>query len=474
MRDGISLAELLELEDDPAFIELACPTTGVLVWPAIRESVFRLMIGERYYSDGPPVDIARRPSAPRLLSAAARSAAHALRHRAGRSDVLILSNGAGLEPSGTKTFNRYVDHFADELGPRAWTAEMLAGDRWPAAPRANDRLSFRGADRLRWLLAGQVRQRRVHRELARDLVALVVHRGRERLDWTVPESRVEGLERLAARRIASYPSQAASIARLLDAVRPRILMLSEGCYGHTAVTVATARQRGVIVAEYQHGLVSRGHDAYNVAPMLTASAAYRMTMPDTFLAYGPWWTDRFNAPVGDRVVIGSPHRSEVLRTWQPDPHRDAVLVLGDGVDTEASLAWSRRIGRELAAPLRIVYRPHPLERARIARSDVGGVEIDQSVSVYDSFRSAVAVLGEASTALFEAVGLVPNIFAIDTAKSRFHLPEHPFERLASTDDLAEMLAASSAVVGSGLEQAVWAPDWRTRFSSWVDRARLSS
>src|SRR5207342_2453626 len=106
---------------------------------------------------------------------------------------------------------------------------------------------------------------------------------------------------------------------LLGRVRPRLALIEDASFGHMAVFNATARRLGVTVAEFQHGMVSKGHDAYNVAPTLAASEAYRRTQPTAFLAYGSWWNDQFNAPVDGKVVIGNPHRTETLGGWRRDP-----------------------------------------------------------------------------------------------------------------------------------------------------------
>src|SRR5262249_11540305 len=146
------------------------------------------------------------------------------------------------------------------------------------------------------------------------LVDIAAVRGRDHLGWVLSDDRRVALVAVAAKRLAAYPIRARFARRLLRAVRPRIVVAEEGCYGHMAVFNATARDRGIRVAEFQHGLVTRGHDAYNVGSSLAASGAYRMTQPNTFLSYGEWWNGQFNAPVEQKVVVGNPHRTETLRT----------------------------------------------------------------------------------------------------------------------------------------------------------------
>ena len=305
MGNRVGLDRLLDLEDDPAFLELVCPTTGVLAWPAIRADVFRLLLGDRLYGTAPLVDLERRADLRRVAAGAFRAVIHNQRHPPRQSDVLLLATGAGLIPRDGRSFNRYTDHFADILGDGAWTMESLFGDDWPTLPRANRRLGFLADQRLELAIRGRTAVRAVHRELAQELVALAARHGRDRLGWDLGDSRRRFLVTSATRGLANYPARARSARRLLRRVRPRLVLVEEGCYGHMAVFNTTARELGVTVAEFQHGMVTRGHDAYNVAPRLAASPAYQLTQPTAFLGYGSWWNDQFNAPVEERVVVAT-------------------------------------------------------------------------------------------------------------------------------------------------------------------------
>jgi hypothetical protein len=252
-------------------------------------------------------------------------------------------------------------------------------------------------------------------------------------------------------------------------VRPRLAVVEEGCYGHMAVFNSVARASGVKVAEFQHGMVSPAHDAYSAAPRLEASDAYRSTLPDVFMSYGDWWNRQFGFSAVERTTIGNPHRAESLREWAPAPERRSVVVLGDGVDTEATVDFARRLAQALPARLKVTFRPHPLERSRALMQAAVVVELDLARDLYASLSSAVAVVGEASTALFEAIGLADRVFAWDTPKSRLYLGSHPFEVVSTPEDVTQAMRRGP---GEALElqvDDVWAPDWRGRFARFVDR-----
>jgi hypothetical protein len=92
-------------------------------------------------------------------------------------------------------------------------------------------------------------------------------------------------------------------------------------------------------------------------------------------------------------------------------------------------------------------------------------DLDRAPDIYDSFAGAEVVVAEVSTALYEAIGLVPRIYAWDTPKSRFHLGEHPFKRLTDPDALRQPWHEDDPIV---VADEIWASDWDRRFRSFVD------
>ena len=256
---------------------------------------------------------------------------------------------------------------------------------------------------------------------------------------------------------------------LLDRIRPRLLIKEEACYGPSAVFISAARDLGIATAEYQHGVISAGHDAYNVAEAVRSNAAYRRTLPDYLLGYGRWWLDQINMPIG-RVAIGSPHRSEQLRGLAPAPLGAArnVLILGDGIETRLYMDLARRLAVHLGTRLQVVFRPHPLERAAVQHEfpagSFDGVRIDASIDIYQAFQSSYAVVNDLSTGLFEAVGIVERVFIWNTAKSRFTFPQHPFPSFDDEADLArKLLQAAAAPLDATTAEAIWQPDWRANY-----------
>jgi hypothetical protein len=462
-----SLEGYLRLEDDVAFIEASCPSTGILAWPAIRQDVLRTLLGDRVYPTTSLAGIGPRRSILRTVPAALGATVWNAAHPPPRADVLLLATGAGLVQVDGRWRNRHVDDFANTLGARAWTIESSFPGLRSMRARWNRRVGSLIVDRARIALASSVIPRRAQRRVMEELLDIVDARGRDLLGWELGDERRAALVEQGASRLAAYPMKARLYTRIFRQIKPRLAIVEEGCYGHMAVFDVIARDRGVKVAEFQHGMVTRGHDAYNVGPILAGSEAYRRTQPYAFLGYGDWWLDQITAPVEQRIAIGNPHRSAVIRHWSPRPDRRSIVVIGDGVETDAHIAFAARVASLVPGSSRVVFRPHPLEAHRVPERGLG-VEVDRESDLYSSLSNAHAIVAESSTVLFEALGLVPRVFAWDTPKSRFYLGSHPFEKALDPADLVARLAEprpSDAAAGASL----WADDWERRFREFLER-----
>ena len=465
-----TMDQILDFENNPEFLGFACPSTGVLAWPTIRMQTIRMIMSDLLYTSQPLLDVSRKIPLFRTGKMLLRATVHNIISRPKQSQVLIYSTGAGLFERDGYSFNRYTGYFSASLDENTWSIEGQPCFTWPL-PRFNGRLSFSTPPMALTRILSLISISSLQKKIATELVGTTEAHARDLLGWEMGSERKKWLVRLCSRQLALYPLRRKYLERWIRLVRPRLLLVEEGCYGHMAIINATAHENGVPVAEFQHGMVSRGHDGYNFAPFLAASEAYRHTLPDYFLSYGTWWNTQFNAPV-EKVTIGNPHRTALLKQVRPPwSGRRNVLVLGDGIETEFYLQFCHELAKLLSDSYCVTFRPHPLERDRVLgmREPLSaGCTIDHVSDIYLSLANVHAVVAEVSTGLFDAVGLAGRIFVWNTAKSRFSLPEHPFSSFHSAPDLARKLLSSH---GDGLPsvdpEEIWASDWQSRFKGFI-------
>lgn len=478
----IALSDILRIEDSPDVVQARCPATGIPLWSTIRIAFLRLIVGDLFYS-APLIDIGGALLRPgnklKAVAIISRAFAHnALRYQTlwREYPIVVMATGARLVEREQRYFNNLSDYFVSAAPDRTYSVEQLFGWRWPF-PRHHDKvllhlpLDVSGALQGRWRARG-------YRASAQALVALVSQRAKNLLGWELGDGRRRWLETFCARGAASLLPRYRAYRKLLDKTGARVLIKEEACYGgpDNACAMLAARHAGVVTAEYQHGMVSLGHDAYNYAPAVLNDSAYRQLFPDYFLSFGSWWEAQINVPV-KKLAIGNPHRSETVARGAGADRvgRRQVLVLGEAIETTRYLDICMRLAEQLGSSYEVVFRPHPLERGLVwsthPTGSVGKVRIDPRPDIYAAFGEAAVVIGEASTGLFEAIGLVPKILLWDTPKARYSYPRHPFHRFEDPGELAGLILDDNAGrVTPQQMDSIWAPDWRRNYRNFIEQA----
>lgn len=466
--------EVLQFEaDNPQILEPATPRLGVSFWHVVRFALCRLM-GDALH--GTHTARTRAPAvgpADRLRYAWRCTVSNPWRARARHSRILFFSSAIGNVRRDGVYFNRLCDSFAAEFAEETTVLESPHDSRY-FFPRAHAQTYCLGA----FGLASKLRRRFAAqpvggREQPRQFVAhLAANFGR----W-VDARGFDRLEALLRSRLVEEAATYDLYSRLLDRLRPRLLVLEDACYGGLDGVIRLAKVRGINVAEYQHGLVSRNHEAYNYHPRVLAALA--PSFPDSFLAYGRYWAEQISIPP-QIEVIGNPYLSEALAarrasaTTVSGGRGTHVLLVAGGLDPEL---YARVVAEFLACapePWRVTLRPHPSRRA-LAEEDYGRlagtrrVEIDVSADYYASLESADYVVGDASTAVMEAAAFGRPVFLIDHVEVRRNYPG-VFPVFSSGAELLARLTTERDEGGLPDAARIWAEGWRHAYRDFVRRA----
>jgi hypothetical protein len=467
-----TLAEILQIEDDVGIVDVLCPSTGLPVWPQVRLAYLRTILSDLVYGTELTGKSQTRVPAAQAYATLARSAAHNLHHRWSRPShaaICMFGDGVANQLVDGKWFNRLADRFVLERPDQTLLVEDHFEWRWPF-PRHHDNVIFHAPWQVASTVAGRLRIGERERRLAGSLIDHVIARSHHFIGWTPDAPRRARLVTMLAQKIASLPRQVSAYSRLLDRIRPNVLMVNAACYGPAAALIAVAKSKGIVTAESQHGVISLGHDAYNFCPAVLASDKYRHTLPDYLLTYGTWWNAQTNAPV-KKLAIGNPHRTAGLSSGTI-AHKTDLLVLSDGLAIERYLGLMRAIaGKAAQVGLRPVLRPHPLERTQVAALPAKwkeGFVVDTNPDIYTSFRNARVVVSEVSTGLFEAVGFADEIFMWATPRTDFIYPQYPFPSFETPEALGALLEQGESERANSVEAGdIWAGNWKQRYDDFL-------
>lgn len=466
----MSLARILAVENDSTFLDFKCSATDYLLWPLIRQEFIQFIISDLVYKSAPLISFNRNVNYPKVLSSLLRAKCHNFRvGNSARGDVLLMASGAGLFLRDGKWFNRLSDYFAFANPEETLVLEDFFNWNWPY-PRENKKVIYHAPMQTYSALMGRLSIKQSHVLQGKDIVSHFKNRAKEILDWDLNANATLSFEHRMARKIAELPIRKRMYEKLLKQKSTKLVIKEEGCYGYSSILNRTARELGIVVAEYQHGTINAGHDAYNVAPSLLSSNEYRGTLPQHFLSYGEWWHQYLDLPV-NKIAIGNPHRTTQLSRLPRQSDKTDILVLGDGVETGMYLDLAIFLSQNLIT-WRVVFRPHPLERTKlqdlIVNKELGNVVIDKNLDIYDSFCNAHVVVNEVSTGLFEAVGLADRVLIWDTPKSKFYYPNHPFASFTDASDLLEKIKdGKTGLLDIQSAHSVWAESWEDNYKNFL-------
>lgn len=471
---GQSLSTLLQIECDTELIGLTCNATGLPVWPLIRVPVLRTIMSDWLFKSASLSSLGQNASFAKFARGAAISAIHNLGYKASpQRNILIQSTGLGNYSRDGLIHDRLVGHFTEALPVQTVVYQDKPKNSF------QDKYSFnpilhKSPRNIINKLYSKLSINSSHRSLARQVIGRAVENALVRFDYKFASDRVLSLSNSLASHLAVLPYASETYASWFSKHGFKLLLKEDACYGGSAISIIhAARLCGMVVAEYQHGAISKGHDGYNVADTLATSHSFKAVLPDYLLTYGNWWSDQTNMPI-QKIAVGNPHLTETLGSLGSVSHnRNQILILGDGIETNLYLNLASKVLDMVRTKgMQVVFRPHPFEREKVKSMLLPkGVKLDTHPDIYTSLNESCVVISELSTGLFEAVGLVKKVLLWETDKSRFAFPEIPFMSFSTVDELESILDDKYPVDKKGSTIAtneLWEPNWKQNYLRFVE------
>lgn len=471
---GQSLSTLLQIEDDNDLIGLACPVTGLPVWPFIRVPVIRTIMSDWLFKSASLSSLGQNVIFAKLARDAAISTIHNLGYKTNpQRNILIQSTGLGNYYRDGFVHDRLVGYFTEALSEQTVVYQDKQKEKFQERYSFNPVL-HRGSRNIIHRLYSKLAIKNNHRSLAKRVVNLAVENASAKLGYEFASDKILTLSNSLAGHLALLPYASETYANWFSKQGFKLLLKEDACYGGGGINIIhAARLNGMVVAEFQHGAISKGHDGYNVADSLAASDLFKTVLPDFLLTYGNWWSKQTNMPV-KKVSIGNPHLTETLRSLGPVSHnRNQILLLGDGIETNLYLNLASKVVDMVRVQrMQVVFRPHPFEREK-AKSMLlpEGVQLDTHSDIYASLSESCVVISELSTGLFEAAGLVEKVLLWETDKSRFAFPEIPFMSFSTMDELESILNDKHSVEKESSTvppNELWEVNWKQNYLRFVE------
>jgi hypothetical protein len=436
-----------EREHAPARWDVA----GTLVWPYVRQRVFDDWSRER------GVHSERQSPPQRLYLRHAREQRGQLgrvlerydARRLSRAPILFLSHSRHYALEG-RHVSPYTHYLLNDLSDEAyWDLQFSDGGRHHVDDGlrrvvyldAIHQAAFKGyALAHRW---GAVR--RSVRSAAHDMRASL----QRELGLALPAER---LDRWLWNAVRTHHGYGAVCERILDRVRPELLINVVHYSWPNLTMTECAHRRGIVVAELQHGTVWPEHIAYNLGSTSAAPST-----PDYFLSFGEFWSEMvvgLGLPPGHTPAIGFSWLEQRMAAAPRAADKTLLVLSQRSIGVELS-RWAVEAAPKLAAHgWRTIYRLHAGEVAdhRERLPWLTGAPLTVSTGtpeLYSQFGTVGAQLGVYSTALFEGVafGLPTLIARLPGSAAMTRLVQYGGARFV--DGASDVVEALRDIAGAG-------------------------
>ena len=448
---------------------------GVAYWQLIRHDVFRetleamgLAASAHLRLEQLPLSRWLGPQLRQLPSTLARS------HLAGLepADLLVATHPRHLQYQGS-----YICPYTQPLlwgtpRSRVLLTGQFQGRYYPPDPRERTRYvdlslvlahaQFRASE-----LMGRGIRERDQRELAaiRDSLQL-------QLGAALPTNK---LQRRARTAVLSMTGMTPRFDRMLERVRPRVVVNVIGYRLVHQILTLSARAKGIPVAELQHGTIGAAHAAYNFAKGRKPEA-----FPDYLLTFGERWrelTPGLPLPKENVQAVGYAWLELQRKNYprQPRQQKPRVLFLSQRDIGPALSRMAAALQQRAGTQLHLTYRLHPSEahswEANYPELHHSGIQVEEATTkpLYASQAEADVQVGVYSTALVEGIafGLQTVLVNLPGSEQLAFLLECNLAQTVETADelLAAVTTHRSLAANSGT--GLWAPNPKERFANFL-------
>jgi len=224
--------------------------------------------------------------------------------------------------------------------------------------------------------------------------------------------------------------------------------LNCGYYGGESYMIKWAKERGIIIAEFQHGVVSKMHPAYNYGEAILNSEEYRKYTPDYYLTYGEYWNNQIKIP-GKTYVVGNPHFHESIKRYKDiEEEKGTILIVSQPNISDFFIKLALKISK-IFPEHKIIYKLHPAEfkqREKYEELEIfNNINIVENEDIYKLIKKSEYIIGYNSTSLFEAYGFNKKIYVFDDEMSQIYIPESIGIRFKTVEELISLIKNQTLV-----------------------------
>jgi len=428
-----ALEELLEIEKDEKILEYRFSFDDFLMWPVIRWVLFSQAI-----NDYEEQIIKSTPKISHLLKYATNVF---MKYPYFVKNIDIISFGANASNvlNDKQYFNRIHDYY-NFVFPENTIFFELPDNFEYRKPRAFKNTYYHDYIRIMPILRGKLNKNIPPKQIR--VINAFVDYLKSNFDKTIDDSFYETIKTRLIKEEKRLKYRKRCFLKLLDKIKPKVLFLNCAHYGDESYIIKWAKERGIITAEFQHGVVSKMHPAYNYGAAILNSEEYRKYTPDYFLTYGEYWNKQIKIP-GETYVVGNPHFHESMKKYKGiKEEENTILIVSQWTLTKEFVEIAKYLAREFKNK-KIIFKMHPKEMKNYnlikPLEAFKNIEIQRDGDIYELLAKYEIIVACYSTTVFEALAFNKRIYILDNSYSKNYVPKEIGIRFKNFTELRDLI-----------------------------------
>ena len=385
--------------------------------------------------------------------------------KARQADIIIFGESIANIKINGKYFNRLTETFANVYHDKTILIENSNNMKYYKYPREYSNVYSWDYIKIISIIRAIGKKIFFHDQRQIDNFILFL---KNNFFWTFKNNHIwNEIKIKLIRYVKILPFLTYSYKRLLKQISPKLILVGAACYGggYTPLIMA-GKELNIPIGEYQHGIITLLHPAYNYSNKL--QSVYLSYMPDFFLCYGIYWQRNMNLPIKN-VLIGNPYLTEISSNYKKNK-KETILYISSAAYPDLyinSVLYLHKMFEN--SNYKVIFRIHPCEYNIIETiyKPIKNAEIlIDTAPLYDTLTYSKFVIGEISTVLYEAIMFNCIIFVQNTPYNN-NLDLELFNNFLDLDDLVNKIHTKKYKLTKSDE--IWESNWCEKYKKLIEK-----
>ncbi len=400
--------DFIEFENDSNVLEFRYHYRDILIWPYVRDLLIQKIVC---------IQCGTLPyTGLRTKTNKFRDYVRYNTFKLPKRDILFFSPSGAVVESEGKVYDRLIDEFVG-IVPEDSAKIMLHSREFNLKKLEEAGIPFSLDNFIKNIISSETKRIRkpIPKEEQQVIDRFICYLKRE-IPFEVEEGIYEGVRKSAEYILKAFPFYYKYYGRLIDIVQPKLIVYHAATYG--LIPIRVFHDNGIVTAEYQHGSIDNQW-TYRYGEKIAESPEYRKHMPDYFLTWGDYWTRNVNLPT-TIFKVGNPEvqkNMDKLKGMKADVSSQFTILIVPETDYQWCVKFVDYLIKNLPEKFKFIIKIHPLlpEHMRYYQKFLENkrVKVACDGSIYDYFALCQYVVGDMSTALYEAAAIGKDVFYID-------------------------------------------------------------